>query len=378
MKIVNGFIFDEKNGFIEKELFTNGRVISDTSTDELILDAKDCYVIPGLIDLHFHGCVGEDFSDGTVAGLAKMAQYELSEGITSICPSGMTLPEETLTTICQAAAEYHAAATSSPAAELVGIHLEGPFLSEKKKGAQNSAFLHRPDFEILDRLQEKANGMIKQVTVAPESPEAEPFIRQASARGIVVALGHTAADYDTAYHAFELGASHVTHLFNGMNPFHHREPGVIGAAFDHPDVTVELICDGLHIHESMIRSVFQLFGANRVVMISDSLRATGMPDGRYPFGGQEIEVHKNRATIAGHSETLAGSVTSLMGCLRHVVSIGIPLADAVRAASSNPARVLGINSRVGSLEIGKEADIVLLTKKDLSIRQIVSKGKLLP
>lgn len=376
MKIINGTIFDETNGFVEKELYTDGKLISTASTDELILDAKDCYVIPGLIDLHFHGCVGEDFSDASFDGLKKMAQYELSQGVTAICPSGMTLPEEELERICETAARYQAVSEKA-AAELIGIHLEGPFLSEKKKGAQNSAFLHCPDFEMLCRLQSKANGMIKQVTVAPEYPEAENFIKEATAQGIVVALGHTAADYDTAYQAFKYGASHVTHLFNGMNPFHHREPGVIGAAFDTPNVTVELICDGLHIHESMIRSVFQLFGAGRVVMISDSLRATGMPDGRYPFGGQEIEVHGNRATIAGHPETLAGSVTSLMGCLRHAVSIGIPLADAVRAASTNPARVLGINDRAGSLETGKEASMVLLDKNDLSIKQIVYKGKVL-
>lgn len=376
MKIINGFIFDETNGFTEKELCTDGKLISHTSTDEVVLDAADCYVIPGLIDLHFHGCVGEDLSDASLEGLRKMAEYELSQGVTAICPSGMTLPEEELERICETAANYQTISTRN-ASELLGIHLEGPFLSEKKKGAQNSAFLHRPDSPMLHRLQEKAGGLIKQVTVAPEYPEASTFIKQASAQGIVVALGHTAADYDTAYQAFENGANHVTHLFNGMNPFHHREPGVIGAAFDHPDVTVELICDGLHIHESMIRSVFQLFGAGRVVMISDSLRATGMPDGRYPFGGQEIEVHGNRATIAGQPDTLAGSVTSLMGCLRHAVSIGIPIADAVRAASANPAKVLGVDHRLGSLAIGKEADFVLLNKEDLSIRQIVYKGRLL-
>lgn len=375
MKIINGLLYDKNNGFVENSLFTDGSLISDTSSDDLVIDASDCYVIPGLIDIHFHGCVGEDFSECDVTGLEKMACYELSQGVAYICPSGMTLPESQLAKVCEVTATYKS--TAHPGAELAGIHLEGPFLSEAKKGAQNAAFLHAPDSQMLLRLQELSGGNVKQVTLAPEHPEAKDFIADATSHDIVVALGHTAADYDTASAAFDAGASHVTHLFNGMNPFHHRTPGVIGAAFDHPNVTVELICDGLHIHESMIRSVFRLFGADRVVMISDSLRATGMPDGIYPFGGQEIEVHGNRATIAGHPETLAGSVTSVMGCLRHAVSIGIPLVDAVKAASTNPARVLGIDHLAGDLEIGKEASLVLLNKNDLSIKQIIFKGNVI-
>ena len=190
-----------------------------------------------------------------------------------------------------------------------------------------------------------------------------------------MSVGHTAAGYEIASAAFGAGATHATHLYNGMPSLHHREPGVIGAAFDAPGTRVELICDGIHIHGSVVRLTFQMFGKERVVLISDSLRATGMPDGRYPFGGQEIEVHGNRATIADHPETLAGSVTSLMGCLRQAVQFGIPLADAVRASSYNPAQAIGIDDRAGSLENGKEASIVLLDEKDLSVRAIIFKGQ---
>ena len=374
MRVTGGQVFDLQKGFVDKELCTDGEVIAGVSGNSQVLDAEGCYVIPGLVDVHFHGCVGEDFSDATPEGLQRMADYELSRGVTYICPAGMTLPEDQLTAICANAAAHKA--KNAGGAELAGLHLEGPFLCEAKKGAQNGAFLHDPDIDMLRRLQKAAQGLVKLVTVAPEQPGAEDFIRGATADGITVSIGHTTADYETACAAMEAGASHCTHLFNAMPGFTHRAPGVVGAAFDHPAVRVELICDGIHIHPCVVRSVFRLFGAERVVLISDSLRATGMPDGQYPFGGQEIEVHGNRATMLGHPETLAGSVTDLMGCLRQAVSFGIPLADAVRAASYNPACAIGIADRCGTLEQGKEASLVLLDQKDLSVRAVVFRGEL--
>lgn len=372
MQIINGLVFDIKEGFVSRDVYTDGDYISDKSGDGVAVDASDCYVIPGLVDLHFHGCVGEDFSDATAEGLQRIADYELSQGVTYICPAGMTLPEEQLSEICRVTAAHRK--NNKGGAEVVGAHLEGPFLSMAKKGAQNGAFIHEPDAEMLRRLQDIAEGSIKLVTVAPEEPNGMDFIKAAVDMGITVSLGHTAADYDTALAAYRAGASHATHLYNGMPPIHHREPGVIGAAFD-GGARAELICDGIHIHGSVVRLTFAMFGAERMVLISDSLRATGMPDGRYPFGGQEIEVHGNHATIAGHPETLAGSVTSLMGCVRKAVEFGIPLKDAVRAASLNPAKAIGIADRAGSLDIGKEASIVLMNKKDLSIRTIIFKGQ---
>lgn len=372
MRITGGKVFDLEQGFVARDLCTDGSLISAVSGDDQVLDASGCYVIPGLVDVHFHGCVGEDFSDATAEGLQKIADFELSQGVTYICPAGMTLPEDQLTKICENTAAHRA--KNSGGAEVVGAHLEGPFLSMAKKGAQNGNFLHAPDIDMLRRLQKAAQGSVKLVTVAPEEPNAMEFIRGASQDGITVSVGHTAAGYEIASAAFGAGATHATHLYNGMPSLHHREPGVIGAAFDAPGTRVELICDGIHIHGSVVRLTFQMFGKERVVLISDSLRATGMPDGRYPFGGQEIEVHGNRATIADHPETLAGSVTSLMGCLRQAVQFGIPLADAVRASSYNPAQAIGMDDRAGSLENGKEASIVLLDEKDLSIRAIVFKG----
>ena len=374
MRVTGGQVFDLEKGFIERDVCTDGPLLASASSDGRMLDASGCYVIPGLVDVHFHGCVGEDFSDASPEGLQRMADFELSQGVTYICPAGMTLPEDQLTAICRNAAAHRA--KNAGGAQLVGLHLEGPFLSTAKKGAQNGDFLHDPDSAMLRRLQKAAEGCVKLVTVAPEQPGAMDFIRAAVADGIAVSVGHTTADYDTAAAAFAAGADHATHLYNGMPPLHHRSPGVIGAAFDDPKVQVELICDGIHIHSSVVRATFRLFGAERVILISDSLRATGMPDGQYPFGGQEIEVHGNRATILGHPETLAGSVTSLMGCLRQAVSFGIPLADAVRACTYNPAQSIGIDGRAGTLENGKEASFVLLNKEDLSTRAIVFKGNL--
>ena len=372
MRIIGGQVFDLKDGFVERDVCTDGALISSVSGDEQVLNADGCYVIPGLVDVHFHGCIGEDFSDATPEGLQRIADYELSQGVTYICPAGMTLPEEQLVKICENAAAHRRKNTGG--AELVGVHLEGPFLSMAKKGAQNADYLHAPDIAMLRRLQTSAEGCVRLVTTAPEEAGALEFIRAAVEAGIAVSVGHTVADYDTAKAAFAAGADHVTHLYNGMPPMHHRAPGVIGAAFDSPGVMAELICDGVHIHGAMVRLAFRLFGAERMILISDSLRAAGMPDGRYPFGGQEIEVHGNRATIVGHPETLAGSVTSLMGCLRQAAAFGIPLADAVRAASYNPAKSIRIDDRAGSLEEGKEASIVLLDRKTLAVREIIFKG----
>ena len=374
MRVTGGQVFDLEKGFVARDLSTDGSLLTAASGDSEVLDAAGCYVIPGLVDVHFHGCVGEDFSDATPEGLQRIADFELSQGVTYICPAGMTLPEDQLTAICRNTAAHRA--KNAGGAEVVGAHLEGPFLSTAKKGAQNGDFLHAPDVAMLRRLQEAAEGCVKLVTVAPEEPNGLEFVKAATEDGIHVSVGHTTADYDTASAAFAAGADHATHLYNGMPSLHHRTPGVIGAAFDAPHVMPELICDGVHIHGSVVRLTFQLFGKERVILISDSLRATGMPDGQYPFGGQEIEVHGNRATIVGHPETLAGSVTSLMGCLRQAVKFGIPLADAVRACSYNPARSIGIEDRTGSLEEGKEASFVLLDQDTLDIRAIVFKGAL--
>ena len=370
MRITGGQVFDLEQGFNARDLCTDGALIANVSGDGDVLDASGCYVIPGLVDVHFHGAVGEDFSDATPEGLQKIADYELSQGVTYLCPAGMTLPEDQLTAICKTTAAHRA--KNAGGAEVVGAHLEGPFLCMAKKGAQNGAFLHDPDIPMLKRLQEAAEGCVKLVTIAPEQPGAMEFIREAVAMGIAISLGHTTADYDTAKAAYAAGADHATHTYNAMPPFAHRNPGVIGAAFD-SGAFAELICDGVHIHPSVVRATFQLFGKERMVLVSDTMRAAGMPDGDYTLGGQAVIVKGPLCTLED-GKTIAGSATNLMNCMRTAVSFGIPLADAVRACTFNPARSIGIEDRVGTLDLGKEASAVLLDQKDLSIRSIIFKG----
>lgn len=370
MRIIGGQVFDLEQGFVSREVCTDGALIAESSGDGTVLDASGCYVIPALVDVHFHGCVGEDFSDATPDGLQKIADYELSQGVAYLCPAGMTLPEDQLTAICANTAAHRA--KNSGGAEVVGAHLEGPFLCASKKGAQNGAYLRDPDIPMLKRLQEAAEGGIRLITVAPEQPGAMDFIKEAVSMGIAVSLGHTAADYDTARAAYEAGANHATHTYNAMPPFAHRNPGVIGAAFD-SGAFAELICDGVHIHPSVVRATFRLFGADRMVLVSDTMRAAGMPDGAYTLGGLDVTVKGPLCTL--EDGTIAGSATNLMSCMRTAVSFGIPVADAVRACTFNPARSIGLDGRIGSLDVGKESSIVLLNQTDLSIRTVLFKGQ---
>lgn len=256
-------------------------------------------------------------------------------------------------------------------AKCAGIHLEGPFLSYAKRGAQAAENLHKPDAALFHRLNEASGGLVRLVTVACEEEGAMPFIQEVS-KVCTVSLGHTTADYDTAMAAFQAGASHATHLYNGMPSLLHRAPGVIGAAFD-SGATVELICDGLHIHPSVIRLTGQLFG-KKLVIISDSLRCAGMPDGQYELGGQPIEMKNGKATLLG-TDTLAGSSSNLLDEVRNVVSFGLTLEDAIYAVSQAPAQAVGLKD-VGVLEAGKRADLLVLDGS-LNLEQVYIDGNLI-
>ena len=373
--IQGGKVFEEEGRFGDKSLYILGeRIVSEeeylaAGGPEEIVRAEGCYVIPGLTDIHFHGCVGYDCCDGTLEALKAMAEYELSQGITSITPATMTMPEEILLQVARAAAGYD----SKDGADFCGLYMEGPFISSKKKGAQKEEYVRKPDVELFERLQGISGNRFRTVAVAPETEGAMDFIRALSGKARI-SLAHMTADYDTACEALKTGASQITHLYNAMPPFTHREPGPIAAAADDENCRVELICDGVHIHPAVVRTTFKIFGDDRIILISDSMRATGMPDGESELGGQTVFKNGRYATLA--DGTLAGSVTNLMDCVRRLVKeMGISLESAVKCAAANPAKAVGIYENYGSLTYGKYANVVILGR-ELELKMVCHHGEI--
>lgn len=393
MIIKNVKVYTEEQKFVPGEIVVRGDRIAEvhaegekglTGTESLeneeaedaVVDGEGAYAIPGLIDLHFHGCVGADVCDGTPEALKKIAQYEASIGVTAIAPATMTLPVEELEQILQNAAAYKK--TQKPGqfeADLLGLNMEGPFISPVKKGAQDEKNIVPCNVEIAKRFLKASEGLVKFIGIAPEeSSEAVAFIKEMK-DFVDISLAHTNADYDTAMAAFAAGANHAVHLYNAMPAFTHRAPGVIGAVADSKHVMAEMICDNVHIHPAVVRATFAMMGANRMILISDSMRATGMPDGTYTLGGLDVSVNGNRATLVDGG-ALAGSVTNLMDCMRTVVKVmEIPLETAVACATANPARCLGVYDTYGSISEGKKADIVLLDE-DLTLKMVIKDGQL--
>ena len=366
MIIKGGKVFQEDGSFLEQALYINDHRLVDKAEyqdDEKVIDAEGLLVLPGLVDIHSHGAAGEDFSDGNPEGLKKILQYEKRCGITSYCPTSMTFPKERLRQIF---ASIKGSQTEEEA-KVVGINMEGPFLDPAKKGAHVEEWIAAPDAAFVRELNQDVDGLVRLVTLAPNMDGAEEFIKEMHEE-VCISLGHTAADYDCASRAMKLGAHHVTHLYNAMQPFGHRAPGLIGAAMDDPECMVELICDGYHIHPSAIRAAFRLFGPERVILISDSMRATGMENGTYELGGQEVTVKDRKAVLK--DGTLAGSATNLYGCMCKAIEFGIPLEQAIMAATANPARSIGIFDRVGSIRIGKQADL-LLVSENLELKRVI-------
>ena len=318
------------------------------------MDLQGQYVIPGLIDIHTHGNSGADFSDGDYEGLKKMARYLAQNGVTGFAPASMTLPYEVLETAYLTAKRLRDEKPEGCAA-LLGINMEGPFFSEKKKGAQNGAYLRNPDWEAFRHLYEVSDGLIRIADLAPELPGAVEFTEKAS-KLCTVSLAHTDASYEEARAVYEAGATHLTHLYNAMPGIHHRKPGVIGAASECEQVYAELICDGQHVHPSAVRMAFCLF-PERICLISDALRCCGMPDGQYTLGGQDVFLKDGIARL--EDGTIAGSAATLYQCMQNAVRFGIARDEAIRSATIHPARQLGCADRVGSIAVGKQADFVV-------------------
>ena len=374
MIVRNAKVFTDGCRFVEKDLvIRDGRIVFGAAprADEEIVDAGGAYALPGLVDIHFHGAVGHDFCDADEAGLQAIADFEASKGVLAICPATMTFNEEILNGIMDVAAAHK----NGRGADLVGINMEGPYISPSKVGAQNPKYVMGADAGMFRRLQDHSGGLIKLVDVAPEEPGNLDFIRACHGE-VRISIAHTCADYDTAKAAFAAGASHMTHLYNAMPGITHRAPGPIIAALEE-GAEVELITDGIHIHPAMVRFTFNTFGDDHVILIADSMMACGLPDGQYSLGGQAVTVKGALATLTEHPGTIAGSATCLYDCMRHaVLDMGVPLASAVRAATLNPARSIGIDADYGSLEPGRWGNVVLADEQ-LNIQKVIQKGVVL-
>ncbi len=330
----------------------DGKIAAIGKTDDEGINLGGNKIYPGLIDIHGHGYVGRDTMEG---GLEAMADYQLSRGTTTWYPTTMTMSEEDIVAACSRDISFN------HGANIPGFHMEGPFINVKYKGAQNEKYVIPPTMELFNKCKN-----VKRVTVAPEVEGAIEFIKACPAQ---VSIGHTDTDYDTAIAAFRAGATSLTHTYNVMPGIHHRAPGPIPAGVD-SGAYAELISDGVHVHPAAVRALVKLYGTDRIVLVSDAMRAAGLGDGVYDFGGQRITVTDGKAFTEGGN--LAGSTATLFDCVKCAISFGIPEKDAVKMASENPARLMGLNK--GKIEVGYDADFIIVDE-DFNLVRAIARGE---
>ncbi len=370
--IKNGIIILKDKLLHGKTILFNEKIIDITDTiptDAEVIDAKGGYIGAGLIDIHIHGAGGYDAMDASETGLQVISETIAKSGVTSFLPTTMTMSQQTIEKALQCIQRARMNQTSG--AKILGCHLEGPFISNTYKGAQNPLYIQKPTYEWLKRYKE----LIKIITLAPEEDQDFNFIKEMKREtSIVLSMGHTSTTFKEAKEAIELGISHATHTFNGMSPFNHRELGAVGAILTQ-DITAELIADKIHVNPQLFEWFYDVKGKERVILITDSMRAGGMPNGVYDLGGQEVVVENGSARL--RSGSLAGSVLSLNQAVKNYwdeTTLSLP--NVYRLASLNPATVIGVNENKGSIEIGKDADLVIWNE-ELEAQFTILEGKVI-
>jgi len=378
MLLKGGTVLNKDFELEKKDIYIEDGKISERGSDGIMIDISGLTVVPGLIDTHFHGFAAKldygsyrqiNASCASVGDLKLMCGELVKRGITTVAPGTNTLPKETLLDAHRNIATL--IREGCDGAEMAGIFMEGPFISPKRCGGMRKEYIRPFDAAEFEEYWAASEGNIKMVNLAPEIPENFAGIKYLKEKGIVVSIGHTDAVAEEIETAIAEGATSATHLYNAMRGMTHREPGVVGTVLDSDGVFAELICDGHHINEKIIRLTFKMLGRERLVLVSDSVPVAGLPDGEYTFDGKTTIVKDGTNRLP--DGTLGGNVNDLFECVRRVVKFGIPLEDAVYSASYTPAKRLGLESHKGSIDIGKDADLVVVDN-DMNIRYVIKKG----
>lgn len=373
MLLKNAKIMDENFQLINADIETKGEKITAVAAhltgNGEEYDLSGYTIVPGFVDIHIHGCAGFDTCDGTREALEKMAAHLVTKGVTSFCPTTMTVSHKEIAHVLSVIKDCM---DTPPAGSAIqGVNMEGPYISAHKKGAQKGEFVKDPDWAEFKEYYDRCGGIIKLVDIAPECEHADEFIANAS-KLCTVSIAHTQANYEQTQHAFKMGITHATHLYNAMSGFNHREPGVVGAVLDDGRVRAELICDGFHIHPTVLRVSFRALGNDRSIIVSDSMRAAGQPDGVSELGGQTVYVKNGQARLS--DGTIAGSTTNILQEVQNLVRFGVPFGQVIQSATLNPAKEIREDDKIGSIKVGKQADLVVLDK-DLNIKMVIAKGK---
>jgi len=339
--------------------------------EAIFFDCGQNFIAPGLIDLHLHGALGKDVMDGEKESLQIIASHQARCGVTGFLPTTLASP---LNSILNAVEAVKKAKKLCLKSEILGIHIEGPFLNKERRGAQDPDFIKAINPEDIERLVKAARGLKTLLTLAPEVDHNLSFVRGLREKGFILSIGHSDATYDQAFASFEEGITHATHLFNAMREFRPREPGVVGAALDSDRVTAEVIADGIHLHPASLRLAISRKGVDKICLVTDSIKAVGLGDGIFRMGNFEIVVKGNEARL-WESGVLAGSVLTLNRAVKNLIDwTGVAVSEAVKMASLNPARVLGLDQKMGTIEPGKLANLAVFNR-DFKVLDTFLKGK---